>query len=327
MSISTSPDSPSTLVLPERLPRPLPTESQLFTLQHLALLHHVERHMMDCLMHDLLMMPIISKSIDYALNAPYLMDVLLALSALHLGHLHPERAEYYHHQATELQTRALVLFNSEKDDISESNCLPKFLFSAFIGLHVLSDTLTRHRDNFSVFLDSFVDYLHLHRGVRAVIGSQWEVIEKQGLKAFSEVTAAVRQQTTAGEETQELNRLLDSADLGPATMTACKTALECLQMSMNLYRFLGEPPGRRIHATMAWPVLVPLEYVKILKQRRPEALVILAYYGVMMHRSREFWILNDAGRWLIDSITAHLGDYWEEWLLWPNRVLAEEPGV
>jgi hypothetical protein len=47
-----------------------------------------------------------------ALSAPYLMQEILALAALHMSVLFPDQREFYHHQASGLQTRALSIFNS-----------------------------------------------------------------------------------------------------------------------------------------------------------------------------------------------------------------------
>ncbi len=39
----------------------------------------------------------------------------------------------------------------------------------------------------------------------------------------------------------------------------------------------------RISYVVAWPITAPPEFVDMIKQRRPEAMVILAYWAVLLH--------------------------------------------
>jgi len=66
---------------------------------------------------------------------------------------------------------------------------------------------------------------------------------------------------------------------------------------------------------------LPEEYVMLLNQRRPEALIILAYYGVVLHSYRKAWAIGDSGAALIKAISAQLGSYWGHWLLWPMQMV------
>ncbi|PKY08354.1 hypothetical protein P168DRAFT_308406 [Aspergillus campestris IBT 28561] len=72
---------------------------------------------------------------------------------------------------------------------------------------------------------------------------------------------------------------------------------------------------------IAWPVLVSPSYIDLLMHGRPEALVILACYGALLHRFSELWIFGDGGRFLIESVGEFLGSEWEGWLGWPRDVL------
>jgi hypothetical protein len=85
----------------------------------------------------------------------------------------------------------------------------------------------------------------------------------------------------------------------------------------------GTSRNLSIHALVAWPVLVPREYVKLLAALQGEALVILAHYGALIHPFREKWMFQDGGEFLIKSILQYLGPSWQEWLGWPLGVLVE----
>ncbi|KAK9358715.1 hypothetical protein V1504DRAFT_441919 [Lipomyces starkeyi] len=246
-------------------------------------------------------------TIKYGLSAPCLMHEILALAA-----------STFKHSAL-LQTRALSLFNRAKTDITADNCVPMFLCSSFLGVHVLCDTLTFRDNNFNVFLDRFVSYLHLHRGVRAITNRSWHFLRETELKPILEAAESIPQTKEGiGRECDGLQLLIRSADLSPSVVNVCQQAIVHLQW---VFDGQGTLPEGNPNVIFAWPVLVSAEYADLLMQRTPEALIILAYYAVLLYYRREIWVFGDAGKFLIESITRHLGTYWEKWLAWPNSVL------
>lgn len=73
----------------------------------------------------------------------------------------------YSQQATELQTRALSAFNRARCAISDTNYLTAFNLASILAIHVFYDSLACLEDNLSTFFEKFVEYMRLHRGVRA----------------------------------------------------------------------------------------------------------------------------------------------------------------
>ncbi|KAM5352939.1 hypothetical protein ACJ41O_005661 [Fusarium nematophilum] len=260
--------------------------------------------------------------IEAALKAPYLMNELLALAALHLSQSSLHRHDLQQEAAT-LQTRALSSFNKAKQQVSEDNCIPLFLFSSFLGLHMLCDTIQNRQDSFSSFLDQFMVYLDIHRGVSAVTSQSWPLIKRSEFgPSIQRIESALHcDESSDGDETQILHRMISDTYLSPASAKAYRATLTVLQSCLNLYHRLEEEGLRPSEAPIAFCITVNDEYVGFLKQRQPEALVILAYYAVMLYRCRDFWIFGDGGEYLIRSISAHLGAHGADWLAWPNSFL------
>ncbi|KAL0941403.1 Upc2 protein [Colletotrichum truncatum] len=300
-----------------------PANGQFFTMEHLRLFRHFATHMPSFAGLDEFLKPIIDMTIDVALSAPYLMDVMLANAAMHLAETNPSRADYYRLQATQLQTRGLMLFNEAKEEISEETCIPMFLFAATVGNQTLCETLRTNRDDFNAFLDQFAWYLSLHRGVCTVTGSSWHIIRQSGAKEFLDFLDARHPQVEV-PEIGLLYRMLDQADLGPASLEACRAAADILAHAYAIYRSISERSRHQSSSVMAFGSRITTGFIDVLKQRRPEALVILAYYAVLLHWCREYWVFGDAGQFMIRSISAHLGDYWSEWLAFPNSVLEDQ---
>lgn len=73
----------------------------------------------------------------------------------------------------------------------------------------------------------------------------------------------------------------------------------------------------------AWPTLLSAEYTELLVQRRPEALIILGYFSVLLHMCRYFWAIGNAGQILLGALEAYLPDQWRSWLEWPRMMISK----
>ncbi|KFY33305.1 hypothetical protein V494_07718 [Pseudogymnoascus sp. VKM F-4513 (FW-928)] len=255
-----------------------------------------------------------------AMTNPFLMNELLALSALHLATVHPNRQQQLESAAAELQTIALSLFNQTCHQVTATNCVPMFVFSSLIGNHVFYTTFKSHSENFHVFLEEFVKYMQLHRGVRSVIANNWELLREFSAKALmlEDDTDLPTPGEPVGNECDSLRRLLETSDLSSATKDTYLRTVESLQWGFDAQRV-----RHLVGLAFAWPIQISSEYLDLLKQRRPEALAILAHFAVMLHSHRNAWLVGGAGRYIIESILGYLGTYWENWLAWPRAAIAE----
>lgn len=275
------------------------------------------------------------------LSTPYLMHQMLSLSALHLSIIQPpgERQEqqqhqrrraFYRDQAAQLQSRAISMFNSAKAEATDDNCVALLLFSSLLGTHVFCDMITYREagaDDFNAFLDQFVNYLRLHRAVRVVAGKTWSRLQQTELKPLLDIMRSVpRTKETRGLECSGLVELVEASSLDSSSIHACREAVDHLQWVFDGVGMVGDA-NLSTSMTHTWPVTLTEEYTGLLAQRKPEALVILAYFGVLLHHHRQSWFFGDGGRFLIESITGYLGPYWEKWLVWPNEVLKEASRV
>jgi len=291
---------------------------------HMELLHHLS-HV------AFVAQPAFDAIVQHAVESPYLMHQCLAISALHLSTLRPTQQELYSHQASELQTRGLSLFNNLPSSDNSQNPISVFLYSSLLGLHVLFDTLLYRPTDFSLFVDRFVNYLHIHRGTSTVAKGGWTLLQNSEIGSLLP-SVHVHNNVPEGNEFFELKTLMQAADLSQASISTCLQAIERLQWVFDRSPDLHKKDVERAEEwsddgqsdlLFAWPITVSSEYTELLSQRRPEALAVLAHWAVLLHRKRNFWVLNDGGRYLIESISRHLGAYWEHWLALPISVLQE----
>lgn len=261
----------------------------------------------------------------YILPTPYLMHETLAFSALHISIRNPYSRDFYRDYATGLQTRALVLFNDQLPalDLNPTNCTPIFLFASLIAAHLLCDTLHHETLNLDHFIEKFTHCLTIHHGIIAISNQYWGLLRETELgprlKLGSELMA---DRDVPGSDCTVLRQLIDGAAIQPDIRETYRTSIIQLQRVFDAERAY---PAEQFDSQMvsAWAIIVSSEYIKLLRQQAPEALVILAHYAVLLHRCRYSWLYGQGGRFLIESICTHLGAPWEDWLKYPRSALSE----
>ncbi|KOS20014.1 hypothetical protein ESCO_005816 [Escovopsis weberi] len=267
-------------------------QPQLYTLGHLELLHNLSSNVFVDTDILLLPLPICKVIMQHALSTPYLMDQILALSASHMSFVRPNHGhrKAYRNQAMLLQTRALTAFNSAGVGISAQNGCSWFLYASLLGLQVMFETFQSH--SFEGFLGQLSTYLAVHRGVLAVIRQTWCAVKDfvdQIIQhcSYSWLGGGLRLEDGQPRECGVLTSLItQSHHLEAAEREACQEASEKLQWLFDLYR--NEPRiSTQIHFTIAWTITMPAVYAEMLQNRRPEALVIFAFYAVLLDPTLE----------------------------------------
>ncbi|KAK1476940.1 hypothetical protein CTAM01_15291 [Colletotrichum tamarilloi] len=299
-----------------------PSEA-IYTPQHMILLHHAAsvpyftgpaRSALDI-------------AVRRAVDSPYLLDEILAFTAFHMVQLYPGSSAHLHDLATELQNRALSSFTRLTETVARDDkvtAVPRFLFSAILGRHVLADTLAHYRSDFKSFIDRLVECFNLNRGVKSVTLPARNFLRDTELApVLNVILEAEKRMSTRGDECGSLKRLLNDSDLSDSSARACHEVIGLLQWCFDICRVLDE--GDYAQAASSFSVKVPVGFVDMLRKHRPEALIILAHYGVLLHRCRTFWPFADAGAFIIRAVARHLGNYWQEALSWPLLVLETEP--
>lgn len=302
------------------------------SLQHLVLLHHLENEVLRS-PYPILLTDVQNAQLCYeaifksAVSAPYLMYELLAFSALHcstLSHDDAGKMEYTH-LAAELQARALALFNVTKPEVRSENCMALLVFSSVLGMHTLFDAVASYKD-VPDFLDKIIHYLKLHRGVRAITNQSWDVLRNSEIEHCIdsiESSDKVYQMENPANECDRLSSLLDGwcDKLNPNIYNTCHEAVQSLHWAFSLHSSLSKPYP--LHITLAWPVMISIEFIELLDQRQPVPMIILAHWAMLLHSDRKFWVFGDAGRVIVESISRYVGPYWDDWLVAPKEALSD----
>ncbi|KAL8681325.1 MAG: hypothetical protein Q9186_002534 [Xanthomendoza sp. 1 TL-2023] len=261
--------------------------------------------------------------VKIALSHAFLLNEVLAIAALHLVASRSERHDFWQTRSMELQSHALIGFNSIEKEVDETNCVPILLFSALLGAHLLGDrSRTQNLTSHSEYLDHVVNCVGLMRNVRSLVLKQWTAtLRDSSIGALMMTRNPQPPYHDVPNECRELTAMVRQSDLGVSSIEAYDMAIDRLLWLFDL----AEVPSK-VHDTprsvFAWPVQLRDEFMSLLNRRQPEALIILAYYGVILHFYRKAWCIGNSGACLIRAIDALVGNYWSRWLQWPMQMIA-----
>ncbi|RDW67570.1 hypothetical protein BP6252_08966 [Coleophoma cylindrospora] len=264
--------------------------------------------------------------IHKSLDSPYLLYQLLAFSARHLAFLHPESSASYHYQAAALQTRAVSLFNAAWTEVNQSNCVPILLFSTILGHHFLADTLAqRDPGGLEGFITHYIQCVEMHRGIYAIAQTAWPLLMESKLEQILSWSSAFNTRPPKGSHCQRIRELIDSSDtLSETDKEAFRQAIQYLQLGFDVVLAAKEEPGNRYQMIFKWTLLAPPEFTGLLAAKRPEVLVLLAYYALLLHHGRSMWQIGDAGVYILGLIVDYLGPGWDYWLEYPRQMIAKD---
>lgn len=261
-----------------------------------------------------------------SLEYPYLLHQILAFSAMHLAHLRPERSEFYLHQAVTLQTTGVSLFNAGKGEVNQTNCVAVLLFSTFLAHQVLAHTLSqREPRTLEAFLTQYIQCAEMHRGVFVIAKNAWPFLRDSELWPVLSQSSNFTSRDPVGHHCHMAFKVLQfSNSLSEEEKEACISAINYLQVGFDAMLAEYEAPqhkGNRHRMISSWPIIVPAAYVRLLAQKNPEALVILAYYAALLNYGNNLWQVGDAGQYVFQLIAEHLGNEWHSWLRHPGEMI------
>ncbi|KAL3456709.1 hypothetical protein BJX64DRAFT_36812 [Aspergillus heterothallicus] len=320
-----SPQTPSPGSASQTSPSPREPVEEELNLKHMELLIHLTTtNEMFNLGDNLGPWPAgITFGLKRGLESPYLLYASLAFSARHLAYLHPERSAELMHRAVTLQNRAISLFNMDKIHVDRSNCVAVLLFSAAVGHHTLADTLMeRSPGGLDAFLTRYAQCANTLRGLYTITMTAQPLLMETELEPILSRSINFTSKEPEGSQCDEIGtRVAHSNSLTQDEKEACLQALRYIQLGLDALSYPVEHQNMKYQMLFLCTVLVPSEFIALLATKRPEALVILAYYALLLHHGHHMWQIGDAGVHVFGMIETELGPQWATWLEIPRKGL------
>ncbi|KAH7407343.1 hypothetical protein BKA64DRAFT_693634 [Cadophora sp. MPI-SDFR-AT-0126] len=311
---------------------------QLYNVTAGKLLHHYTTSVYDTLSTIPSQQKVWQTSVvQIAFGHEFLLRGILAVSALHLAHTESNMAPQLIVEAAEHQQAALAEFRPLVGlmDVSSGILQSMFLLSCFLSMSAFG--LPRAEGRFKLpnptGVEDFLTCAYLVRGMTALV-ERWRAsvlhsgidnLTRPGIQ--SETLPVIDSEPVA--ELLAFSNLYASCNAEPCAETSF-TYLRAVQVLHEQFTQLAALPRHGdsqspILLALIWPATVSQEYLLHLEERKPRAILILAYYGVLLHRLDFFWCFRGWGKHLVQTSVSATEDMHEELLAWPRAVVGLYP--
>lgn len=279
--------------------------------------------------------------VQIAFEYDFLMHALLSLAAYHLSHIRPQKLSMYRYASDRHAAIGLSLSHPYILNLDSTNCHACFAFSLLTFSHAWASQ-DRSKPSTLFFTPSQADgdadtlqikWVKLHRGTHSILGSILPVLQSGPLNI---VLAPWKNldpnrlnilQDEDRKRLDELSSAWDGSRMSEAQKVVLSTSVDTIRRVFSMMTYCDEVD--KTSCVMAWFSRVSDEFLEMLEEKVPEALLVIAYLSVAMKRLgflRKWWQDGMAEN-LLGTILNELGEGWERWTDWPVEQVFRRKGI
>ncbi|EYE89998.1 Zn(II)2Cys6 transcription factor domain-containing protein [Aspergillus ruber CBS 135680] len=271
--------------------------------------------------------------VQWAFEFPSIMHLLLALSALHMGHGKPALRVQYLQQADDHFTFGVQSVTAVLSELNADTCQKVYISAVMICFAYFGRG--PRPGEYLVFSDNGpAEWLVLMHGVKLILESHRKkvfsgVLEPKPSSDIPNMSPSMQnemQEYTA--QVQGLQRLVDiqhSWDAGDRVMYV--SAIDNLTSTLEeVYqkRSLHKPAVGLMHILIGWLYRLPRDFVAELERKNPLALVILAHWAGLLKYMESVWFMRGWGEHVLNGVCAFLPADLLGWIEWPMERVQKE---
>lgn len=243
-------------------------------------------------------------------TSPYVLHATLAISALHLSFLNKERSVHYQDLANSYYHDASVSLRNAIPSVTKQDPNALFVASVFIAIYVFAcPTVVRHDDD-----PRALTWFPVLRGIPAVTRGVKDVLRELAPAVSAQALRPPARASTLPPLPENLDRLYDGIE-DPEERAIYIHATATLKYSWELHRIASNEFW--LGAAFIWPAKMDDGFVHLMVERRPPALVLLAYYNAMFSMLGGVWWIGSRAKEELAVIERILDKDWaREWLPW-----------
>jgi hypothetical protein len=215
------------------------------------------------------------------------------------------------------------MYRSEAVNITEQNCAAVFAFSALVIIYAMASPNQSGGLLFSGAggVDGLPEWIHLLCGFSAILTPVRHWIIATPLASLLDCDGLMRHALGPSDELH----LSAASSLFSLLPYASSEKIEEIGVYREMLSILRDglsmgptsPTLPSQPSPYLWAILVSESYIKYLNEKRPEALVLLAYECVLLKRLEPCWFITGLARRLMGTICENLGSDWRFWIDWP----------
>lgn len=261
-------------------------------------------------------------------SSQFVLRAILAFASLHMAYLKPYKKDFYHSQAEVHHEIALRAVTPSISHLMQEDCTAIHLFSCFTFLiacakpRKMNDYLLMEGGAISEWLISF-------RGTKTILSCSRDYPEMGPLAPMfvhGERKVRLRNSQTMEKKVyiQDLERLIENEIDDPTELGVYRHSVDELNKSFTVV-FGREPPVCEVVDVFIWFHTVSDEYLFFLQRQRPAALVVFAYYSVILRQLEWAWWIEGWSAHIMAGVYDLLDDRHRVWLRWPIEQLGWIP--
>lgn len=246
------------------------------------------------------------------------MRGILALSALHLAHQHPEKRDLYIAQAAKQHQTALSTAIPLLKDITEENCSALWIFSALTSFFAMASP-RKPGDFLLVGESGIAEWMSVFQGVRSITESSQHMLERGLLAPMFIARGRIAQFNEPDFKREDhliqLRYNIGHAHIDADSLSIYMAAIDELEKSYTAVYLHDEDVPYEVLLT--WLYHFPPDYLLLLRDQTQEALAIFAYGTVLLNKLDFVWWMEGWSVHLISRIYSSLDQEHREWIRWP----------
>ncbi len=264
----------------------------------------------------------------------YVMHSILSFSALHIAHTTSAGKSDYLNLASEHRSKAIEMFTEDLRDVGPHNSNAIFVNATMIFLHAFvssgssfDDQDTCKKARIAKILGT--EWIPLARGTAVVLEPVYEHVRRGPLGGFVEFPGfdvvdhmEDAHKSAYGEQLISIQSLWTNG-----VQSDIDTYNETVRVLLKCSAWMEDDDQAGVGYTRdsSGPFVclfsLPEEYFVLQQQRQAPALIIFAFYGVLLHRLNSYWWAENSGRNIVSAVDTCLGPYWSSWLDWPKQAV------
>ncbi|PCG94854.1 Hypothetical protein PENO1_076420 [Penicillium occitanis (nom. inval.)] len=267
---------------------------------------------------------------------PWIDHATMAIAALHICHLEPPNPESYYTAAYKNYRNAVVAFPKAVKDMNPQNSVAILSFSLLILMFQLGISVVPGAGPMSDAFPAVDAYnaISALRGTWSLIDQLTPHLANSHLSALFIHRKHLRFEVL--DESHEkmiefLTRLNDTVEYGqPDTISRRNSDRQTCAQAITVLRFWFSIMAAKLPTTWLllvwWPAGVSPEFLLLLKNKDPMALIIVCHWCAGMHRIPTKWYLDGWARRMLKAMMELLGPEWNFALQWPMDEVFKSEG-
>ena len=292
-----------------------------FTMADMALLHNYSTSTCYTLSRHPVLQTVWRINVpQIAFSFGFVMDAMLAMSALHLAFSKPAMKDHYVSQALRHHEAGLRVAAPLLPNITPDNCSALYVF-AVLTCHISCAKPRSPGDFLLIGKDGISEWLVFLRGTRTIIDGNENLLRSDSVSPMFQIGARRANLREACSNTNqpflvELVRLIEETSTDPTVLPIYKEALEGMSKSYTILSDI-KIHGFESADVFLWLFRVSDDYLSLLSARTPEALAIFAYFCVLLKQLEWTWYMEGWSAHLIAGIWYSLDHEHRSWIQWP----------